>query len=156
MPKKQKKPIAAPPVDTDGEKPKNPNLATKANGRWKAGRPKMKLDEQQIFQLAAFQCTLDEIAAVMKCCVETLVNNYKDLIHKGKEAGKTSLRRAQFRAAMNGNAAMLIWLGKQYLDQKDQREAISTFEPEVRQLLNKWKEKQDQLDIKEAEVEVKS
>jgi hypothetical protein len=30
-----------------------------------------------------------------------------------------SLRRAQFRAAENGNATMLIWLRKQWLGQRD-------------------------------------
>ena len=35
---------------------------------------------------------------------------------------KTSLRRAQFELAMKGNPTMLIWLGKQYLGQKERTE----------------------------------
>ena len=33
-----------------------------------------------------------------------------------------SVRRMQYRSAEEGNATMLIWLGKQYLDQKDKQE----------------------------------
>ena len=36
--------------------------------------------------------------------------------------GRASLRRMQFKAAEQGNATMQIWLGKQYLDQKDHRQ----------------------------------
>jgi hypothetical protein len=51
-----------------------------------------------------------------------------DTIHeKYSDRGKISLRRAQIKAAEAGNAAMLIWLGKQLLDQKD----LSRFEHTV-------------------------
>jgi hypothetical protein len=33
-----------------------------------------------------------------------------------------SLRRMQWQAAENGNPTMLVWLGKQYLNQKDKAE----------------------------------
>ena len=36
-----------------------------------------------------------------------------------KEVGKASLRSAQFKAALAGNATMLIWMGKQLLGQRD-------------------------------------
>jgi hypothetical protein len=39
----------------------------------------------------------------------------------GAQTGKASLRRMQFKAAEDGNVTMLIWLGKQFLGQKDQR-----------------------------------
>ena len=32
------------------------------------------------------------------------------------------MRRKQFEVANNGSVPMLIWLGKQYLDQKDKQE----------------------------------
>ena len=44
-----------------------------------------------------------------------------DHIHKkGLETGHASLRRMQYAAAQAGNPTMLIWLGKQHLEQKDQ------------------------------------
>lgn len=33
--------------------------------------------------------------------------------------GKNNLRLAQYKVALAGNVAMLVWLGKQYLNQKD-------------------------------------
>jgi hypothetical protein len=62
-----------------------------------------------------------EIAAVCKCSVDTLENRFSDIIKEGRETGKMSLRRLQFKAAEKGNPAILIWLGKQHLDQKDVR-----------------------------------
>jgi hypothetical protein len=42
----------------------------------------------------------------------------KEAFESGKALGKVSLRRAQFRAAQNGDVAMLIRLGRQYLGQR--------------------------------------
>ena len=39
-----------------------------------------------------------------------------------RRPSKTSLRRWQYEAAKRGNASLLIWLGKQYLGQKDRHE----------------------------------
>jgi hypothetical protein len=38
---------------------------------------------------------------------------------KGREELKVSLRRAQLKLALSGNAVMLIWLGKNLLLQSD-------------------------------------
>lgn len=35
------------------------------------------------------------------------------------DKGRMSLRRKQWQAVENGNTTMLVWLGKQYLRQKD-------------------------------------
>ena len=55
----------------------------------------------------------------MKCCPDTLYARYSESIKKGHQVWNGSLRRAQYEAAMKGNATMLIWLGKQYLGQRD-------------------------------------
>lgn len=82
-------------------------------------RPRKEINEEQLRQLAAIQCTMKEMAAVMDCSVDTLERNFAELIKKGQDEGKSSLRRAQYKSAMGGNATMLIWLGKQFLGQKD-------------------------------------
>jgi hypothetical protein len=38
------------------------------------------------------------------------------------EGGKMSLRRHQWRALEEGNTTMLVWLGKQYLGQREKNE----------------------------------
>ena len=103
-----------------------------------AGRPKKVLDEEQIRELAQIQCTDTEIAAVMRVSVDTIQRNYAVLVKEGREQGKKSLRRAQFQKALEGNPAMLIWLGKFYLSQKEEITLNAGSEPEVRALLERW------------------
>jgi hypothetical protein len=81
--------------------------------------PRKQLNIDILAQLAAIQCTMKERASVMDCSVDTLERRYADIIKKGQDEGRSSLRRAQYKAAMGGNATMLVWLGKQILGQKD-------------------------------------
>ena len=85
------------------------------------GRPKKEVDATLVERLAMIQCTTKEIAAVCGCSVDTLDRRFADLIEKGKLSGKSSLRKKQYEVAMNGNVSMLIFLGKQMLDQKDEQ-----------------------------------
>lgn len=97
----------------------------------KMGRPEIPIDKKDFEKLCAMQCTLVEIAGFFDCSEDTIENwckkNYDGLtfseVFKKKSAkGKISVRRNQFRAADAGNVSMLIWLGKQYLGQKDYNE----------------------------------
>jgi hypothetical protein len=97
-------------------------------------RPKKDLDVEAIRELAHIQCTMIEIAAVMRCSVDTLENRFSDVIKAGRESGKSSLRRAQWKKALEGHPSMLIWLGKCYLGQREEF-AIASEEPEVRRLM---------------------
>ncbi len=83
-------------------------------------RPRREIDREQVKALAAIFCTVDEIAVIMKIGKRTLERNYKDEIETGRANACASLRREQWRAAQKGSAALLIWLGKQFLGQKDQ------------------------------------
>lgn len=86
----------------------------------KGGRPKKQLDYDAIEKLSMIQCTQDEIASFLEVNVKTLRadQRFLDLYKKGQEKGKLSLRRYQFKLAEH-NTAMAIWLGKQYLGQRD-------------------------------------
>lgn len=95
----------------------------------KGGRPRVEIDYEKIDSLAGIFCTSDEIVAFLGVCHDTIDQNIKrqfgigfsDYIkQKQQGTGKPSLRRMQYLAAKNGSVAMLIWLGKQYLGQKDQ------------------------------------
>ena len=99
-----------------------------------AGRPSKEIDREQFEKLCSIQCTLEEIAGWFRCSTRTIErwcqNTYTDgngkslnfvKVHKKYSAdGKISLRRAQFQLAKK-SAAMAIFLGKQYLGQKDDR-----------------------------------
>jgi hypothetical protein len=101
---------------------KKKTAAAKRPAKNPVGRPKKPITEKQVFELASIGCTNVEIAAVLDCCDDTLVNNFSDAIKKGRETMKKSLRRIQMDLARRGNPTMAIWLGKQYLGQKDRSE----------------------------------
>jgi SLT domain-containing protein len=86
----------------------------------KGGRPKVKVDTKIIENMAAIHCTNKEIAEVVGISVDTLQRNFPDLLQKGRANGKAKLRRLQWQKAEEGNPTMLIWLGKQLLEQKEQ------------------------------------
>jgi hypothetical protein len=90
------------------------------NGKNKGGRPAIKLDTDIIENMAAIHCTNREIAEVMGVSVDTLQRNFPSFLQKGRARGKAKLRRMQWQAAEQGNATMLVWLGKNILGQTDQ------------------------------------
>jgi hypothetical protein len=54
--------------------------------------------------------------------VDTLTDRFSDVITKGRENGKTRLRKKQIEVALAGNVSMLIFLGKNMLGQSDKQE----------------------------------
>ena len=92
-----------------------------------AGRPLLILNDfglETIEKLASVFCTDEEIASFMGVTVETLLNNknkstFLEYKKRGLERGKATLRRKQFELAMKGNCTMLIWLGRNYLNQSE-------------------------------------
>lgn len=86
-------------------------------------RPKLDIDPQQVTMLAEMQCTNVEIAAFFGCDEGTIRKRFSEELSKGRECGKISLRRMQWKAAENGNNTMLVWLGKQYLGQAEKVES---------------------------------
>lgn len=85
--------------------------------------PMKALDEDLILKLSSILCTNEEIAYICGCSHDTLQKRYMHILDAGRSQGRMSIRRKQFEVAMAGNGAMLIWLGKQYLKQKEPREA---------------------------------
>lgn len=84
-------------------------------------RPKKVIDVRALEELASLHCTIAEMAAVLGVSSDTLERRFRDVMAAGKERGREKLRRAQWKAAMKGNTAMLIWLGKNMLDQRDKQ-----------------------------------
>lgn len=90
------------------------------------GRPRAKIEKEAFEKLCALQCTKHEIASFFNVSEDTIENwchreyneNFSAIFSKKRETGKISLRRSQFKLAEK-NATMAIFLGKQYLDQKE-------------------------------------
>lgn len=89
-------------------------------------RPRKKIDQKQFENLCGLQCTLEEICGWFGVCSDTLESwckrtykmNFSEVFKQKRGVGKISLRRSQWRLAEK-NANMAIWLGKQYLGQRD-------------------------------------
>lgn len=118
-------------------KRKNTNASQKSSQDDKnlGGRPpsliwSSKL-ENTLKQLGAMQSTQAEAAAVLGVCektIQTFFNDHpqaRDAFKIGRELGKMSLRRKQNKLAEK-NAAMAIFLGKNYLEQTDKIEQHNT------------------------------
>ena len=89
-----------------------------------AGRTPIEIDLDLVERLGQIHCTDAEIAAICKVSVETFQRRkrepeFSELLASARATGKASLRRIQWRLAENGNAAVVIWLGKQILGQRD-------------------------------------
>lgn len=82
-------------------------------------RPKKHIDPAQVEKLAALCATHEEMADILGCDRATLERRFAAEIRKGRASVKAKLRRLQLRAAENGNAAMLIFLGKTLLGQSE-------------------------------------
>lgn len=97
-------------------------------------RPRLQIDTKLLEGLSEIGCTDTEIATLVGCSVDTINRRFAEILSKGRKTMRMKLRRAQIREAEKGNVTMLIWLGKQYLDQADKSEATIThkeFEVEI-------------------------
>lgn len=90
-------------------------------------RPRKEINWPDVEKLCGLQCTEEEIAQFVSVSVDTLHRackreyqmSFAEYFAQKRGVGKISLRRAQWQLAQKGNATMLIWLGKQYLSQRD-------------------------------------
>lgn len=114
--------------------------------KYKKG-PRVEIDQTQFENLCKIHCTLIEIAGWFKCsedtieawCEYTYDMRFTDVYKNFSSEGKISLRRTQFRMAET-NCSMAIWLGKQYLDQKDNDNSAQHDLGMLPQLLGYFKE----------------
>lgn len=108
-------------MPADGATPNVPSGA-------QMGRPPKLVETEELLKqiegLARIQCTQREAAAVLRVHRDTFADFLRshekamEAWENGLENGKASLRRHQYKMAEN-NPTMAIWLGKQWLDQRD-------------------------------------
>lgn len=115
------------------------------------GRPRKEIKQEQFEKLCEIQCTLAEICDVLGVsdktlnawCRRTYKKTFSDVFKIKRSVGKASLRRMQYLVAEQGNVTMLIWLGKQWLDQAEKpskTEAEEEISTEVEELLKELDE----------------
>ncbi len=89
-----------------------------------AGRPPTPIDLVELEKLCVLQCTQREIAGWFGCTERTIESYAKkpkvaEVMDRGRAKGQISVRRAQMKLLEAGNATMGVWLGKQFLGQRD-------------------------------------
>lgn len=98
-------------------------------------RPRKIINWDTVDKLCAMQATAEEIAAFLSIDADTLATACKrdkkccfsDYFAQKRGTGKIALRRRQFQKAVDeGDTTMLIFLGKQYLQQADKQQQEHT------------------------------
>ena len=88
-------------------------------------RPPKVIQLDEVEKLGRLQCTNSELAAYFGMTERQIINRrakdpeLDEAFKRGANAGRISLRREQFRAALDGDRTMLVWLGKNVLGQRD-------------------------------------
>ena len=85
-------------------------------------RLRKEVDVATLERLAASGHTQKECAILLDCSEDIIQRNFHDEWAYGLATLKQSLRRKQVELAEKGNVTMLIWLGKNILDQSDKTE----------------------------------
>lgn len=86
------------------------------------GRPKVELPRKSIEEMAARGCTVEGIAGILGVHRNTITANFSAEVALGRNRLADQLRTKQVDLAMKGSVPLLIWLGKQYLGQRDKAE----------------------------------
>ena len=104
-------------------------MATTKRGKAKkpVGRPRIELDPKQAKIFGYFRATYDTMAEQIGCHVDTIRaamqdenSEFSKAYKKGFSSMKMKLSEAQVKTGIEDrNPTLLVWLGKQYLDQKD-------------------------------------
>jgi hypothetical protein len=119
----------------------------------KMGRPQIQIDKSDFEKLCVLQCTKADIANWFECsedtiekwCKRTYGETFTAVFAQKREKGKVSLRRMQWKSAEAGNVTMQIFLGKQYLGQKDQQGIeIAQSKEKFAEVLDVWEKKREE------------
>ena len=102
-----------------------------------AGRPAAIIDWKAVDRLLQAGCAGTQIAARLGIHADTLYaacqkehnSDFSAYSQQKREHGETLLHEQQFALAMKGNLGMLVWLGKQRLNQKDKHDHTSDDKP---------------------------
>ena len=89
-----------------------------------AGRKAKVIDLVELEKLCALHATDEEIAAWFGVSTRTIESRRKqpkfaEVMNRGRAMGRISVRRFQMKLMEAGNPMMTVWLGKQFLGQRD-------------------------------------
>ena len=87
---------------------------------------KVDIDPDKVKMLASFGCSFIEIGKYFAVDEGVIRKKYRTEYEQGKQEMKLTLRQLQWKHAQNGNTALLIFLGKNYLNQTDKSQVDHT------------------------------
>jgi hypothetical protein len=110
-------------------------MATKPKN--KGGRPKKVIDQEEFEKLCGMQCTKAEICdwfnltdkTLERWCKETYKIGFSEVFQKKRIKGKIALRRNLLNMSSN-NAAVVIFLAKNWLGMRDKIDVDSESKPQ--------------------------
>jgi hypothetical protein len=89
------------------------------------------INPESVGELAATGCSNSEIADILGCPEKTIgAKRFAAILAKNRAEMCKNLRQAQIKAALEGNATMLIWLGRQWLSQTQENQVQASRDPE--------------------------
>lgn len=157
--KKEKKPASATQLSLFNEEnyvlyrprlnPKNSKSVTGCEADlFKNSKSVRDFDADLFEKLCLVNCTLQEIEFILdtrsltlnKWCERYYGKSLQEVYQRLTANGKASLRRIQFKLA-HTNAPMAIWLGKQWLNQKDHPVESQGISPELKEFVSLIKNK---------------
>jgi len=94
----------------------------------------VKINWKDMASLIQAGCTLEECAAYAGVHPDTLRDHckkdndlpFREFKQQNKATGKALLRQKQYAKAMKGDNTMMVWLGKNMLDQRDKSDTRVT------------------------------
>ena len=99
-------------------------------------RPKTEIDWGKVDKYLQAQCDGSGIAGLLgihpntlyRLCEEKYKMSFSAYSAQKRGEGKELLRAKQSQLAMEGDKTMLVWLGKQYLEQKEKADSNVTIQ----------------------------
>ena len=88
------------------------------------GRPPIDIDPEVVGQMAFDGAKNSEIAAVLGVDDKTIANKFSTILTKKRSARRAALRKKQTDIALRGSVPILIWLGKQELEQREPKQDV--------------------------------
>lgn len=119
----------------------------KSTEKRKVGRQEIPIDWDFVDGYLEAKCSGREIAGLLGINQDTLYDRclkdkgeiFTDYSAKLRAKGESCLRKVQYDCALAGDKTMLVWLGKNRLEQTDKSEIKTvTVEPQVQRLLAVW------------------
>ena len=87
---------------------------------------KERITAEKVRMLASFGCNYIDIGKYFGCAESNIRKKYATEYQQGREEMKLSLRQLQWKHAQSGNTALLIFLGKNFLNQTDKSQVDMT------------------------------